>query len=412
MYIIYMTNIHTMVRIKPLLNNINNNIINLNLTKEELVFNEIKKSYDLTEMCKQHIFNFDKVYSDINSTDDIFNDIGIKLVDKFMTKRSSTLFVFGQTGSGKTHTIMGDNKHFGFLKILLSYLSDSGKKIKISALEIYNDICYDILNSNNVIYQREDYSGNILLRGITTYPISNKNDITSVYNRINSNRSVGRSSQNDRSSRSHLQIKIEDNSGNFIKILDLAGSERASQTNNISRSAYRENAEINKSLLVLKECIRSLKNKSSHVPIRGSKLTKLLKDSFTGRCDTYVLGTVSQDKSNIVDSIQTLNYISDLKYIKKIDKLTLPELNTKINKLNRYDSVQKLYDNKSYNYNQSPKYKYLAFNKHKLENIRSNQRVILDKIIKKKTTKFNKLEFINQIDKDIQIMNEFKKQLI
>lgn len=66
-------------------------------------------------------------------------------------------------------------------------------------------------------------------------------------------------------------------------LIDLAGSERASNTKNHNRQRRVEGAEINKSLLALKECIRALDNpKQTHIPFRASKLTLVLKDSFTG----------------------------------------------------------------------------------------------------------------------------------
>jgi kinesin family protein 2/24 len=52
------------------------------------------------------------------------------------------------------------------------------------------------------------------------------------------------------------------------------------------RERRAEGAEINKSLLALKECIRGLDAGRSHVPFRGSKLTEVLRDSFMGESHT------------------------------------------------------------------------------------------------------------------------------
>jgi len=403
-----MSEITTIVRIKPLLNkNDYSYKIQLGSTNNDLIVNEKKKAYDLTEINKQHIFSFDKIYSDINSTDDIFNDIGLQMVDDFLKNINTTFFVFGQTGSGKTHTIMGDSIRYGFIKILLHYLYDMKKKIKVSVIEIYNDTCYDILNSNKSIYQREDSYGNIILKDITLSDISNKADINNLFNIININRKVGCSSQNNQSSRSHLQFKIESNN-NFIKILDLAGSERASQSEFINRNLYQENIEINKSLLALKECIRALKEKNNHIPIRSSKLTKLLKESFTGKCNTYVLGTIAQEQKNIIDSMNTLNYMSDLKYIKKIEIQKLPEI------IQKSISMPKLTNN-PLPYNNiiiSPNYKLLVRNKSLFDDYKKNQNIILKKIFTVRSTKKLKLEFIEIIDEQVDFFKKIKKNII
>jgi kinesin family protein 2/24 len=69
-----------------------------------------------------------------------------------------------------------------------------------------------------------------------------------------------------------------------LLLVDLAGSERAGDCQSNNRVRRLEGAEINKSLLALKECIRSMNLKDSdpsiHIPFRASKLTMVLRDSF------------------------------------------------------------------------------------------------------------------------------------
>lgn len=78
-----------------------------------------------------------------------------------------------------------------------------------------------------------------------------------------------------------------------ISLIDLAGSERGADTKSHNRQRRMEGAEINKSLLALKECIRALDSNSSHVPYRASKLTLVLKDSFTrSHARTVMIATV------------------------------------------------------------------------------------------------------------------------
>ncbi len=75
-----------------------------------------------------------------------------------------------------------------------------------------------------------------------------------------------------------------------------------------------EGAEINKSLLALKECIRALDGGSNHVPYRASKLTLVLKDSFTNKKSrTVMVATVSPAASSADHTINTLRYADRIK---------------------------------------------------------------------------------------------------
>ncbi len=131
-------------------------------------------------------------------------------------------------------------------------------------------------------------------------------------------RTTGVTGANVDSSRSHgiLQITMRDSKGrNFSKIsfIDLAGSERGADTLNQDRRTRMDGAEINKSLLALKECIRALDQDKQHTPFRGSKLTLVLKDSFMGNCRTLMIANVSPTAACCEHTLNTLRYADRVK---------------------------------------------------------------------------------------------------
>ena len=78
-----------------------------------------------------------------------------------------------------------------------------------------------------------------------------------------------------------------------------------------------DGAEINKSLLSLKECIRALDQGKGHTPFRGSKLTMVLKDSFVGFCRTVMIGNVSPSSACSENTLNTLRYADRVKELRK-----------------------------------------------------------------------------------------------
>lgn len=76
-----------------------------------------------------------------------------------------------------------------------------------------------------------------------------------------------------------------------------------------------EGAEINKSLLALKECIRAIDMKSAHVPFRASKLTMVLRDSFLneGSSKIVMIACINPGSSSADHTLNTLRYAYRLK---------------------------------------------------------------------------------------------------
>jgi len=136
-----------------------------------------------------------------------------------------------------------------------------------------------------------------------------------------SNRTTGTTGANDDSSRSHgvLEISLREKRRAVGKVtfIDLAGSERGADTMNSDGKTRIDGAEINKSLLALKECIRALDQDKKHTPFRGSKLTLVLKDSFVGNCRTVMIANVSPGLSSCEHTLNSLRYADRVKELKK-----------------------------------------------------------------------------------------------
>jgi len=103
-----------------------------------------------------------------------------------------------------------------------------------------------------------------------------------------------------------------------MSFIDLAGSERGADVIDTGKKTKQDGAEINKSLLALKECIRALDRAGKqHLPFRGSKLTQVLKDSFLGNSKTTMIANVSPALSCCEPTLNTLRYADRVKELKK-----------------------------------------------------------------------------------------------
>lgn len=311
--------VYVMTRIKPPLSFKHKTIeTNAKNMKDLIVKNDVL-DYQSRKKQDKKKYSLDKVF-DIDFTNrDIYECIGIPLIERFFKGENSSFFVYGQTGSGKTHTSIGNEKEKGLIEYLLNALSKNSRFNKqydyanISCVELYNNKFYDIFDENREIKLLENGSGQFVLKNCKNYVIKDTNNDL-LMEIFKTKRKVGVSSENSASSRSHLIIQIQ-GKGNFISIIDMAGSEKASKAILNSNERIRENAKINESILALKECIRAYKLNQKYIPFRKNNLTKLLRNTFNDKCVCFVLSTISADKHNVLDTINTLNYVSDMKHI-------------------------------------------------------------------------------------------------
>ncbi|SCV69289.1 BQ2448_2309 [Microbotryum intermedium] len=100
--------------------------------------------------------------------------------------------------------------------------------------------------------------------------------------------------------------------------VDLAGSERLKRTA-AAGDRVKEGISINAGLLALGNVISALgdpSKKSTHVPYRDSKLTRLLQDSLGGNAHTMMIACVSPTELNLNESLSTVKYANRARNIK------------------------------------------------------------------------------------------------
>ncbi|CAF3748329.1 unnamed protein product [Adineta steineri] len=294
------------------------------LDNKHLIIAENKANVDCTSSLKKTEFQFDQVFGSDASNKQVFESTVLPFIVS-NHRHNLTYICFGQTGSGKSHTIFGSRSTDGLLihctQLLLKEINLQNKLI-CSFYEIYNNQVYDLSNTGKRLYVREDGEHRVNIVGITEIVLRNLDTLRSVISDGLSRRHHGKSAFNSNSSRSHaiFQIILKNTSNqadNFRLIfIDLAGSERATDAQNNQRETRREGAQINSSLLALKECIRSMDMTQSHAPFRQSKLTHILRDSLVGsKTRTCLMANVSPPDDCCQCSLNTLQYASRIRDI-------------------------------------------------------------------------------------------------
>ncbi|KAM6918223.1 kinesin-like protein KIF2C [Xenentodon cancila] len=315
--------------------------------KGTLLVHEPKHKVDLTKYLDNQVFHFDYSFDDSATNDLVYKFTAKPLVQSIFEGGMATCFAYGQTGSGKTHTMGGDftgkqqNSTKGIYALaaqdVFTYLNhrryaNLDLSVYVSFFEIYNGKVYDLLNKKAKLRVLEDDRQQVQVVGLEEVDVSSTEEVIKILQIGSACRTSGQTSANANSSRSHaiLQILLRRNDraatlhGKF-SLVDLAGNERGTDVSSNDRSTLVETAEINRSLLALKECIRSLGMNSDHIPFRMSTLTKVLRDSFIGeKSKTCMIAMVSPGMASCEYTMNTLRYADRVKELKGNSKASGP----------------------------------------------------------------------------------------
>ncbi|XP_014087169.2 kinesin-like protein KIF3A [Bactrocera oleae] len=285
-------------------------------------------------------YYFDNVFSTDSNQLDLYVDTARPIVEKVLEGYNGTIFAYGQTGTGKTYTMSGNPdspQTKGIIPNAFAHIFGHIAKarenqkflVRVSYMEIYNEEVRDLLgkdvSKSLEVKERPDIG--VFVKDLSGYVVHNADDLENIMRLGNKNRVVGATKMNQESSRSHAIFSITVESSELsqgdmtnvkmgkLQLVDLAGSERQSRTQ-ASGQRLKEATKINLSLSVLGNVISALVDgKSTHIPYRNSKLTRLLQDSLGGNSKTVMCATISPSDINYMETISTLRYASRAKNI-------------------------------------------------------------------------------------------------
>lgn len=318
-------------------------------SKNLVMISEPKLKVDMTKYLENQKFRFDYAFDEHCDNDMVYWYTARPLVSCMFEGGMATCFAYGQTGSGKTHTMGGDftsgknqDARKGIYALAAQDLfaihgSPQYRHLELdvyaSFFEIYSGKVFDLLNKKCRLRVLEDGKQQVQIVGLQERRVSCIDDVISIISEGTKCRTSGVTSANQHSSRSHAVLQFflrrpgprKTLHGKF-SLIDLAGNERGADTTSSDRQTRVEGAEINKSLLALKECIRAMSQNKSHLPFRASKLTQVLRDSFIGeKSRTCMIATISPGMTSCEHSLNTLRYADRVKELSADDAGDVPK---------------------------------------------------------------------------------------
>jgi hypothetical protein len=331
------------------------------------VDSEVSLTTKRIEFAEERTWHFDHVLGCNTTQDEAFAAIARSATADVVSGFSHTILAYGQTGSGKSHTVFGPESFWsqydgssgpaslkcaggssdaclkdssgGIVGRAVAHMfrfvaaADAGDcfRVLVSFFEIYNESVHDLLgDSSKSLNVRENKECGVFVESLRRVAATSSHELLSVVADGISRRTLSATAMNRASSRSHAFLVItfdhkrskDDVSiqppppitRGVFTVVDLAGSERVAKSGSVG-STLAEAKSINKSLTTLGMCIAALSThrpggtasrSSPHLPLRDSKLTRLLTETLEGRTRTTLVVTVSPMAHNFEETKSSL----------------------------------------------------------------------------------------------------------
>ncbi|KAJ8572906.1 hypothetical protein K7X08_009417 [Anisodus acutangulus] len=274
-------------------------------------------------------FKFDYVFKPEDDQDVVFAQT-MPIVTSVLDGYNVCIFAYGQTGTGKTFTMEGTPENRGVnyrtLEKLFSLSCERSSIMKyelfVSMLEVYNEKIKDLLVDSNQLAKKleikQSAEGTQEVPGLVEARVYGTEEVWELLKSGSRARSVGSTSANELSSRSHCLLRVTVVGDNLINgqrtrshlwLVDLAGSERVGRIS-VEGERLKESQFINKSLSALGDVISALASKTSHIPYRNSKLTHMLQSSLGGDCKAVMFVQISPNNADLGETLCSLNFAS------------------------------------------------------------------------------------------------------
>ncbi|KAH8890420.1 P-loop containing nucleoside triphosphate hydrolase protein, partial [Thozetella sp. PMI_491] len=286
-------------------------------------------------------FAFNRVYEQGTSQEDLFSAEGKLLgacdtvvfaphMKALFQGLDVTIFAYGATGTGKTHTMRGviprllSNVFCQGKKIIMDSDGETNVDVSLSYYEIYNDKVFDLLKPQEKrtpsgLLLRDNH-GKTVVVGLSERPCGDLKDFEQLYLEANNNRVTAATKLNAHSSRSHaiLRVKVTQTTGDMVRestasAIDLAGSEDNRRIDN-GKERLAESVAINKSLLMLSQCIDAISRGDKWIPYRNSKMTRSLSLGQNNGITIMILNLAPM-RCYHLDTLSSLNFSSRVKRI-------------------------------------------------------------------------------------------------